>query len=148
MTKKDTSLLYPGIALIAIVFLLVLFAAYTPKDAALGGNTDPKCTTSSIAAVPVANTSTLLVATSSNVRAFTRIQQRVDVNGTATSTIYLAFNQGAAATANSGLALNATTTQSVDHIDFGLNTDFPYVGAVYGITSTGATSVLVTTCDY
>lgn len=109
------------------------------------GQVATSCTISTVTAVTVGNqvSSTLLAAHSN--RAWARIQSPQS----ATNTVFMSFNAGAAATLNNGLTigqLNATTTTNL--IDFGKNTDFPYTGAVTGITNLGSTTVLVTECRY
>lgn len=103
-----------------------------------------KCTTSTVAAAPVGHqvSSTVLAAHSN--RAYARIERVVNTLGTATNTPSIAFNDGTAATLTSGLTLSTSTP----YIEFGLDTDFPYVGAVTGITETGSTTVRVTECRY
>ena len=105
----------------------------------------PKCTTSTITAVPVGNQlSVQVLATSTNDRAWARIQQVRDSAGVATSSLSVAFNADVQATANNGLQLSTSTPT----IDFGINTDFPYTGAVQVLASSGSTTVRVTECKY
>lgn len=89
--------------------------------------------------------STLLSA--SSVRAWARIQQ----TDNASTTSHLSFDEGAAAVVGAGLVLGpdiAGASTTPNFIDFGLNTDFPYTGAVTGITDLSSTTVLVTECRY
>jgi len=102
-----------------------------------------RCTTSTLTAVTVGNSlSGVILATSSN-RAFARIQQARTSNGISTSTVSLAFDGNNATLAN-GIELSTTTP----YMDFGLNTPFPYTGAVQAITSFGSTTLRVTECTY
>lgn len=117
---------------------------------ALGGLGDTQCIPSSITAIEIGNEEeTQLLSTSSD-RAWVKFQMLQflgDGNGTATGTAYLAFNNGAAAATNTGLALRASSTAE-NSIVFGLETEFKYTGAVRGITDIGSTSLLVTECNY
>lgn len=88
--------------------------------------------------------STQVLATSSR-RAWARIQQPIN----ATNTVAISFAGGTAAVLGTGVQLSpSTSTSPVPFVDFGLNADLPYVGAVQAITSTGSTTVLVTQCVY
>lgn len=70
---------------------------------------------------------------------------RITVNSTSTQDVHLSFDEGANAVVGQGVHISATTTPFVE---FGLNTDFPYVGAVTAITPTATTTVELTTCRY
>ncbi len=99
------------------------------------------CTTNTVASVAVGDDLTTTILSAYSNRAWARIQ----VADGEVEPVFLSFDEGAAATADNGLALTATSTTA---IDFGLNTDFPYTGAVTGITGTASTTVLVTECRY
>jgi hypothetical protein len=100
--------------------------------------------TSTVKAVIGDDLSATLLATSSR-RAWARITRVVDVNSIATSTPFLSFYQGAVATINSGIVLSTTTP----FIEFGLNSDFPYIGTVTGIlVGAASTTVQITECVY
>ena len=126
---------------------LVTNAVKKEANSTLGsgeGAVATQCNVSTVTASLVGNQfTTNLLATSSR-RTWARIERVDDSSGVATNTVHVSFDEGAAATTASGLTL-ATTTQ---FIDFGLNTDFPYVGIVTGITDTGSTTVRVTQCAY
>lgn len=129
--------------LIAFALLVCGFVAYNSRTA-VADNTSLNCTTSSITAVAVGNQlSTQVLATSSN-RAYARIQEVRNAAGGATTTPSLSFNEDVPATAGNGLQLSTSTPT----IDFGLNTDFPYIGAVQAITDTSSTTLRVTECTY
>ena len=85
---------------------------------------------------------TIMVASTS--RAYARLQQSRDSVGVATSSVFLSFDEGVAATVNSGLELSTTTP----FIEFGIDTDFPYTGAVTAIGNSGSTTVLATICNF
>ena|SRR3990167_243529 len=120
------------------------------------GVTSRACSVNTVTSVEVGPTTSngvaIILSAYSN-RAWARIQTRP----TTTPTTYLSFDEGASAILSHGLAIggvdgseatpNGTSTPAF--IDFGLNTDFPYVGAVTGINSSAAsTSVLVTECRF
>lgn len=100
-----------------------------------------RCTTSTVASVTVGNDLTTTVLSAYSNRAWARIQ----VADGEVEPIFLSFDDGAAATVDNGLAITATSTTGME---FGLNTWFPYVGAVTAITGTASTTVLVTECRY
>lgn len=104
------------------------------------------CSIQSISPVNIGHQlSTQILATTSN-RAYARIQ----IPDNATNTVRLAFG-GSSATASNGIIIGGAITNgatSTPFIEFGLNTDFPFVGAVQGLTDNGSTTVDVTTCIY
>lgn len=69
----------------------------------------------------------------------------ISVVGSAGQDFYLSFDEGASAVVGEGVHLSATTTPKVV---FGLNTDFPYTGAVTGISSSATTTLSLTVCRY
>lgn len=79
---------------------------------------------------------------------------RISMQGDATSTVSLSFDEGAQAVNKQGVILGqnggdgGSATTSTQFVEFGRNTDFPYVGTVTGVTNTGTTTVAVTTCRY
>lgn len=103
-----------------------------------------RCNVSSVASAAIGHQVSVTVLAANSLRAWARITLVNNSVGVATSTPYLSFDEGAAATLYNGVTL-ATSTPS---IDFGLNTDFAYVGAVTGITGVGSTTVQVTECVY
>lgn len=142
MNILSNKVLIPAALVMAVATLLFAFGATAQASDANHGTI--KCTITTIAPATVGNqVSSTVLAASSN-RAYARIQQVRDASGAATSTVSLAFNDGSAATVSTGLQLSTTSP----FIEFGLDTDFPYVGAVTGITNTGSTTVQVTACNY
>ena len=132
--------LFPAAA-IAIAALFLFFAFFPSARSEVDSQ---RCNVSTISGAQVGNQlSRQILATTTN-RAFTRIEQVRTSDGTATSTVHVAFNGDLPATSGTGLTLSTTTP----YIDFGLNTDFPYQGAVQGLTSTGSTTVRITECVY
>lgn len=132
-----------------IVALLITSGSYYVLSkrsfGGIGNISSSPCTVSTIAVATVGHQQSSTILAASGRRAWARIQQPIN----ATNTISLAFNAGASATLTSGLQLTPATTTSADnYIDFGLDTDFPYTGAVTGLTNLGSTTVLVTSCNY
>lgn len=134
-----------------LMFTLILYFNNTKTVLGGGyGKTSSACntTTSYVAEVggSTSNGSAVILAAKSG-RAWARIQ------GIATSSVvtYLSFDEGANALTGSGMAIagGVTTTSTPKFVDFGLNADFSYTGAVTGIVDGAATSsVLVTECQY
>lgn len=126
---------------IAVAVVVIGINAIRGKTAIGGAMVTSECTVSTVANSAVGNelTTTLLAAYSN--RAWARIQ----VADGEVEPIFVSFDEGAAATVDNGLALTATSTT---YIDFGLNTEFPYTGAVTGITGTASTTVLITECRF
>lgn len=105
----------------------------------------PTCTASSTVALIGDDISTQILASSSR-RAWTRVQ----INNNATNTVFLAVNDVPAAI-NTGFVLGGNlgaSASTTPYIDFGLNTPFPYTGAVKAITNISTTTVIVTQCVY
>lgn len=106
-------------------------------------NSQPCTVTESVAVVGHQVSSTLLSANGR--RAWAVISQPLN----ATNTVALSFNAGAAATLNSPFQLeNASTTNGNYDARFGLATDFPYTGAVTGITPSASSTVRVIQCVF
>lgn len=128
--------------------LVVLFAVYTvTKDKGgddlelSGSNASQKCEVNIVTAVTIGDdVSTTILSAASN-----RAWATIGVSGGETEPLFISFDEGAAATTDNGVILTATSTTM---IEFGLNTRFPYTGAVTGITGTASTSVMVTECKY
>ena len=143
MNKK----LIIGLIVVAVLWVAA-FVWYGQQQSQLGagyqGFNAFACDTNTVTAAGVGadESSTILAAHSR--RAFAQIQLEENSAGIATSTVYISFDEGAAATLNDGLKLGTSTPV----LTFGLNTDNPYVGAVTGITDTASTTVLVTECRY
>lgn len=130
---------------IAFAFaVLVMFLAYhTPAHAGISSVQSTQCTVSTFAQVAVGNQNSVTVLAANSRRAWARITLPTNAAGIATSTPFLSFNAGAAATLN-----DFKLSTSTPVVDFGLNADFPYTGAVTGITGLATTSVQVTQCVY
>lgn len=106
-----------------------------------GGEVATKCETSISSATDLlTSTSSTILATSTR-RSFARIQILDSENGIA----WLSFDEGAVASTSRGVELVADSEEA---IEFGLNTDFPYVGAVTGIATVATTTLFITECTY
>ena len=133
-------------AIIAVVILVGGYFSLKPSflGGGPGGQTAISCSVSTVAAAVVGNQNSSTLLSASTNRAWARITQVKNSSDVATNTVYVSFDEGAAATLYNGVTL-ATATPS---IDFGKNTDFPYTGAVTGITTVGSTTVEITQCIY
>lgn len=136
---------------IGIVFAVATFAgvffAFQSKPATFGGtsslNSYP-CSTVTTTNVVIGNqVSTTLLSASSR-----RAWARISVPANATSTFYVSL--GGTASVGNGVALNygSAATSTPSYVDVGLATWVPFTGAITGITSTGSTTALVSTCAY
>lgn len=144
LRMKDV-LKYTAGVLIAGAILLTGSQFFEDNGTTLSGAGSGNCRvgTDAIKQIGDDNSSTVLTAKSN--RAWAKIQ----MPSNATNTAAVSFDEGAAATLVSGTLLgevNATTT--TESITFGLNTDFPYTGAVTAITNNSTTSVHVVECLY
>ena len=141
-----------------LVLLVVIFLApgfvyavisSTNQNVFLDDNRIPaklgaSCTTNSTNASLISTASGTIDATSTT-RAYVRIQRVTDASGMATTgPISLSFDEGAAAILSSGISLSTSTP----FIEFGIDTTFPYTGTVTGLTTAGASTVLVTSCSF
>lgn len=142
----------PYIVLAAFVVLAlgwqVAFGAPVLRDEnSLPAKLGASCTTSTTRSVPVGHQEALTVFSASTTRAWASIQ----VPSSATNTVAIAFGgtaaigQGYQLVPTSYSGTGGTTTPSVQ---FGLNTDLPYTGAVTALTNTGSTTLLVTECNF
>lgn len=143
-----------GLVLVGLILCATLLALWAPlisygANALLDENRNPRvfgssCTVYTQVAVAVNATATTTLLAASSSRAWARIQQPIN----ASNTVQLALN-GLPLLVNAGLQLTpATTSSAVPLIDFGLNTGFPYTGAVTASTTAGASTVFVTECGY
>lgn len=135
-----------GIALVMLVGAF-LVASYAPT--LLAAHSDPyntrKCNVQSTQNAEVGDDISSTIVSAFSNRAWTRLELVTDTAGNATSTVFLNFNDGSAATTGSHVTLSTSTPT----ITFGLNTDFPYVGDVTGITNgLASTTVRVIDCRY
>lgn len=109
--------------------------------------TGASCTATTTIATIGPGLSTRILATSTN-RAWASIRQPLN----ATNTPSVAFNQDIKATLAGGISLMSTsgmnTASTTDHIEFGLQTAFPYTGSVTAISNLATTSLQVTECQY
>lgn len=138
-----------ALSTIIVSILIAITGVFIAKSGTVfgqAGNLSQKSCVPTISTVNIGDDlSTELVSTSSN-----RAWLRIEVNQNATNTVALALND-LPAVVNSGIILNKANTNGASttpHIEMGLNTDFPYVGAVSAITNIGSTTALVTQCIY
>lgn len=124
-----------------ILLAVAAFIAFTmPTEAEVYSDS---CTVSTTSAKVVGNQTSQTILATSSARAWASIQRLPNE----TNSTFVRFDNGASATVNNGFLIG-TTTNNTSIITFGRNTDFPYVGAVTGITSNSSTTVLVTECNY
>jgi hypothetical protein len=134
-----TSLKYIlGLVLLTLVFAFTSFV--NPLKAEIDS---ASCTVSTSTSVTVGHQASSLVLATSSSRAWAQVQVRTNE----TNLVFLNFSQGAIASTTSGFAFG-TSTEDENDIEFGRNTDFPYVGAVTGATNLSTTTILVTECNY
>lgn len=131
---------YPCAFLVLILAATAFSFFAQPSEAQIYASS---CTISTSTARSVGHqASTEILATSSN-RAWAIIQVRTNE----TNAVFLNFASGNTAVVNQGMSLG-TSTEDMNEITFGRNTEFPYVGSVTGITNVSSTTVLVTECNY
>lgn len=138
-TKYPFTLAVLGIA--AATTLIVLFGAAFPVK---GEIDSARCTPTSYKKTVGHQAASTILDAAGN-RAWARIEQPTN----ATSSVALGLD-GVAPAIGTGINLDlATSTPSGQpFIEFGRNADFPYVGAVTGLASTGSTTVEVVECLY
>lgn len=130
--------------LVALFATIVVLVDTRPSYGGISTVGSMACTVSAPTSVTVGNQASSVILATSSRRAWARISQPLY----ATNTISIALN-GASAVANTGILIASTTAALVPtYLDFGLNADLPYTGAVAGITSTGSTTLAVTQCNY
>lgn len=135
-----------GLMGIVAVLTLIVAATFMPalSFAGEGGRVADKCSTTTVARAVIGDDISSTIVSASDARAYVRIDLSTDNTGMATSSAFLNFGTAAATTASS-----FKLSTSTPYIEFGRNTDFPYVGTVTGISNGAAsTTVLVTTCTY
>lgn len=117
------------ILLVAIVTLVNRSVPSTPSQA-LGSTEEVRFNQANTqTGVLVTTSSTLVLATS------TGRQYAYLVNDSASATVYLSMNKGAAAVLYSGIALKPGMSYTI-------NTTNGYIGAIYGIGTTSATTTV------
>jgi len=132
--------------------ILIALASYliggstVPAKLGMTSRSQASCSVSSVTPATVGNQLSSTILAANTRRAWAIIQSPSG----ATNTAALSFDEGAAATLNSGLALNATTADAtypvMQEITFGVNTDFPYNGVVTGISNYGSSTLKITEC--
>lgn len=136
-----------GILVILLVVGVYAGIQYSEKSTFFGGQGGAganSCTIFSQAEVIVnPYTSTEIVASHAQ-NAWVHIEQGPSV----ADNVYLGFGATAVVGAGTVLASTTATINIPTSIDLGLNTDFPFTGAVNGITSSATTTVNVVVCRY
>lgn len=133
------------LGVVIIVGLFVEFKIDVPSNflSGQGGVNANDCQISSQTVVAIGDDISTQILAQNYRRAWARIQQPLN----ATNTAAIGFGQDASFGA--GIVLpNATTSSEASYIEIGLNTDFPFIGSVEALTSTGSTTILVTDCVY
>ena len=130
--------------IIAIIIALLFGGGYGATQ--LGGTsfTSKSCAVSTVTQATIGNDLSSVVLSAYSNRAWAKIELVETTAGVATNTPSISFDEGADATLTGGLKLSTSTPS----ITFGLNTYFPYTGAVTGITDVGSTTIRVTECRY
>jgi len=135
----------------------LVYKGYVPEDSFSGnGSVSQRSCTSSSTSKVIGPTNSVILENNPN-RSWAKIQ----MPNSASTTVFLSFDEGTNAVVDSGIMLNGgnliaggasgITTTTPNSIEFGRNTDFSYTGVVEGITNAplGASStVLVTECSF
>lgn len=129
--------------LIASILTTAVFATRS-NGLSFSGVSASKCSTSSTEVATVGHQVSSTLLSANETRAYARIQ----VMPNATNTTSISFDEGAAAVLNEGASISGAGTTTMQSIEFGRNTDFPYTGAVTGLNNVGSSTVLVTECSY
>lgn len=134
--RKETLLLLAfAILVIGAVFLTTGGEEFSGQ----GGVTATACSISSQTRVSIGDDVSTQVVASDARNAYTLLQLALDES----NAVYLGFGQDAVTTG--GLILDASTDRS---LAVGLNSDFPFTGAINAITNTSSTTLYVTVCEY
>lgn len=147
MTKVNP-IWYLGLTVAAILLATVFMALVLPNVSfgqVPAGLSAAACTSPTSTIITVGgDVSTRVLATTSR-RAYIRIQQPAN----ATSTVYVALNGDVPAATSTGISLTqSTTTSPVPYVEFGLDTNNPYVGSVTVRSSSGSSTITLSGCVY
>lgn len=106
------------------------------------------CNISTNAQVSIGASNDVTVLASSTRRAYAVITPDFDNEGVATTSVHVDFSANTASTTKTGYTLGTTTPK----LEFGITTDFPYMGPVQVVTGSAgvnaSTSVHVVECTY
>jgi hypothetical protein len=144
MKKLKLAGIIVGMFLIAFAILSISWDK-TEKALAGGNGFDAYSCTASSSTIIIGDDIATTVLSAHSRRAWATLQ----VNNNATNTVATSF--GGTASMNNGYLLNQAITNGASttpSINFGLNTDFPYTGAISAITNFSTTTILVTQCIY
>ncbi len=135
------------IAALVVILVLLGYSMNHEDDTVLqgqGGIAANECTIFTQDAVAIGDDISTEVLASHARRAWAMVQQPENATNT------VAFGFGQAATLTDGLIMGdgGTATSSLDYLQVGLNTDYPFTGAVNAITDVGSTTVKVVDCRY
>lgn len=120
----------------------ILGGGYAVQDLGGAGGLGANSCTASSSAVTLGHQRVIQILPARANRAWVRLLQPVN----ATNTVYVSY--GGTASVSSDYLTTATATSPVVSDLSGLNTDFPFVGAVTALTSTGSSTIRVTECIY
>ena len=137
--------------MVAIVVANVVTPMFTSSNQFLGGTIGKTASRCDVATSTVKEIGPISAGTQTVLDAYSnRAWARISTQRNGTSTVFLSFDEGAAAVVNAGFGLNmaGTTSSTPQYVDFGLSTFFPYVGAVTAVMNNGSSTLLVTECRY
>lgn len=131
--------------LLAVAYFMVAIASLLNFSAfaGQGGEGATSCDVISSSKVVIGNQSSKEIVATHAQNAYVIVTQPIN----ATNTVSLGFDTDA--TTASGFVIGSSTaTYHPTVLEMGLNTDFPYTGAVNAITNLGSTTIGVTICRY
>ena len=130
-----------ALALIFTVFVIVIFANLKEEEtfAGNGGVSATECDIFTQTAVSIGDDVSTEVVASHARNAYVLLELNVDE----TNGVYLGF--GSAGVEDQGISLDAS---NITKLESGLNSNFPFTGAINAITDTSSTTLLVTVCRY
>lgn len=143
MTNKTTIVSVLTIAVVAVLGAFFISSTTPVADSSGFGHLSRKCTVNATSSVVVGDDGSKTILAANSNRAWAKVQNRLN----ATNTVSINFD--APATTNSGLQLvgnNASATPA--YLEFGLNADFPFTGAVTARTNAGSSTIRVVQCIY
>lgn len=142
--KQNIHLVVTAVVVLALSIALFIFTHAEQLLAGDGGTDAQACTMVATTTVVIGNqSSTQIVAAAAN-NAYVIISQPPN----ASNTVAIGFGVTPSLTTSSYLLASSSMSIIPDRLVLGLNTDFPYVGAINAITNISSTSVGVTVCRY
>ena len=133
---------------IGIIATVVIFVglSYTPVSVPVGGLASRDCDVTETT-ISVGHQLSTTVLSAKGRRAWAVIQQPIN----ATNTVTVSFDGGTAAVDTQGYSLSindGNSASTTDQVIFGLNTLFPYTGAVTAITASASSTLSIISCAY